>query len=202
MFAVLSSSRFKLCVENVDALESLSLATLAKRLAAVRGVVDNVNDERVKTLGEKSVEDEESFVPMYTPPASPRRNDNNDDDDNDSPARTPDTQPSPSTTQTVFKKPTFFNHKTSLKRSRDDDESSLEEGEYCEGSEEGEVDFDDDEEDDDEDYVSKKEIRKQLRKKAKTENVVVAKEKHKASASASDDDEIEIIAINGVKVKK
>jgi len=193
-------------VENVDALETLSLATLSKRLVAVRGVVENINDEQLKTNGEKSIEEEESFVPIYTPEPSPRPNDNNDDDDTSLP-HTPDTQPSPrftktKTISTLFKKPVFISSVNVLKRLRDDDESSLEEGEYSEESKK--VDFSDDDDDEkDEDYVSKKEIRKQLKKKAKTVTSIFKKTKTNVSASASDDDdEIEIIAVNGVKVKK
>lgn len=182
-------------------MESLSLATLAKRLVAVHGVVDNVNDEPSKTIGQKSIDDEESFVPIYTPEPSPRRNDDNDDDDTSLP-HTPDTQPSPKTS-IVLKKPVFINITKSLKRTRDDDDdSSLEEGEYSSESEK--VEFEDDDEKD-EDYVSKKEIRRQLKKKAKTVSIVVAappKKKVSVLESEDSDDEIEIIAVNGIKVKK
>lgn len=154
----------------------LSLASLAKRLEKVGGDLSKVDTSARVTNGEKSIEEEESFVPIYTPEPTPR----------------PANKQSLATAQAqrdAFTKKRVRDDEDSSEESEISDEYSLEEGELFE--------FQDDETD--EDYVPKKELRRQLRKKQRIQ------EKEFCVATTSDDnddDDIVIIAVNGVKVKK
>lgn len=146
----------------------------------VGGDLSKVDTSARVTNGQRSIEDEESFVPIYTPQSTPR------------PAPVPTNQQSLATAQAqrdAFTKKRVRDDEDSSEESEISDEDSLEEGELFE--------FQDDETD--EDYVPKKELRRQLRKKQRIQ------EKEFCVATTSDDnddDDIVIIAVNGVKVKK
>lgn len=158
----------------------LSLASLAKRLEKVGGDLSKVDTSARVTNGERSIEEEESFVPIYTPQSTPR------------PTPVQANKQSLATAQAqrdAFTKKRVRDDEDSFEEGEITDEDSLEDGELFE--------FQDD--DRDEDYIPKKELRRQLRKKQRMQ------EKEFCVATTSDDnddDDIVIIAVNGVKVKK